>query len=84
MGFLMGILPVSLVILTSNGLHVKVGPWLSSLTGGKEILEMIREILVVSIAQGLIAPLNTCSMTHKLDVIGQIRSEGFIWNGETE
>jgi hypothetical protein len=53
-GFLMGTLPVSLVVLTSNGLHVKIGPWLSSLMSGKEILETIRETLVVPVAQGLI------------------------------
>jgi hypothetical protein len=39
MGFLAGTLPVLLVILTSDGLHVEISPWLSSLTGGKEVLE---------------------------------------------
>jgi hypothetical protein len=71
MGFLAGTLPVSLVILTSNSLHVKIGPWLSSLTVGKEILETIRDTLVVSAAQGLITPLNTRSMAHKLNIISQ-------------
>jgi hypothetical protein len=70
-GFLAGMLPVTLVVLTSDGLHVKISLWLSSLTSGKEILEMIRETLVVPVAQGLITPLNTCSMAHKFDVIGQ-------------
>jgi hypothetical protein len=71
MGFLTGMLPVSLVILTSDSLHVEIGPWLFSLTGRKEILETIRETLVVLVAQSLITPLNTCSMAHKLDIISQ-------------
>jgi hypothetical protein len=70
-GFLAGMLPVLLVILTSNSLHVKIGLWLSSLMGRKEILETIRETLVVPVAQGLITPLNTCSMAHKLNIISQ-------------
>jgi hypothetical protein len=70
-GFLAGTLPVLLVILTSNGLYVKIGLWLSSLTGGKEILEAIRETLVVPVAQGLITPLNMHSMPHKLNIISQ-------------
>jgi hypothetical protein len=69
--FLMGTLPVLLVVLTSDGLHVKIGLWLSSLMGRKEILETIRETLVVPVAQGLITPLNTCSMAHKFDIISQ-------------
>jgi hypothetical protein len=71
MRFLTGTLPVLLVVLTSNGLHVEIGPWLSSLMGGKEILEMIRETLVVPVAQGLITPLNMRSMVHKLNIISQ-------------
>jgi hypothetical protein len=73
MGFLTGTLPVLLVILTSDGLHVEIGPW--------EILETIRETLVVPVAQGLITPLNTCSMVHKLNIIsqnpvGELHTEG--------
>jgi hypothetical protein len=80
-GFLTGTLPVLLVILTSNGLHVKIGLWLSSLTGGKEILEMIRETLVVPVAQDLITPLNTCSMAHKLNIISRNLVRGFHTEG---
>jgi hypothetical protein len=32
---------------------------------------MIRETLVVPVAQGLITPLNTCSMAHKLNIVSQ-------------
>jgi hypothetical protein len=39
--------------------------------GGKEILETIRETLVVPVAQGLITPLNMRSMAHKLNIISQ-------------
>jgi hypothetical protein len=81
MGFLMGMLPVSLVVLTSNSLHVEIGLWLSSLTGGKEILETIGETLVIPVAQGLITPLNTRSMAHKINIIsrnlvGGLHTEG--------
>jgi hypothetical protein len=81
MGFLAGMLPVLLVILTSDSLHVKIGPWLSSLMGRKEILEMIRETLVVPIAQGLITPLNMRSMAHKLDIISQNLVRGLHMEG---
>jgi hypothetical protein len=80
-GFLVGTLPVLLVVLTSDSLYVKIGPWLSSLTGRKEILETIRETLVVPVAQGLITPLNTCSMVHKLDIISQNPVRGLHMEG---
>jgi hypothetical protein len=81
MGFLMGMLPVLLVILTSNSLHVEIGPWLSSLMGRKEILETSRETLVVPVAQGLITPLNMHSMAHKLDIISQNLVRGLHMEG---